>query len=464
MKKDETCRCPGNGSSLFSGNGFSRRGFLKIAGTGLVASYFADVFAPPLLYGTTAVQPSLHNSARNCIFVFLSGGPSQVDMWDLKEGAWTPAALEPTSYGDLRWPQGLMPNLAGHIEKLAIIRTGLAWAAVHPLAQKWAQIARNPSGATGGFAPHIGAVVALEMQKQRTPNDVLPAFISLGGVNAGVGYFPATYAPFMVQPTQTGLAALTHPDGTARLSDRWNLLQTIDVDRQTGALGKDAADMGSFYDQAKVLIDTPNINQLFSYTADDHLRYGSTSFGDSLIIARKLIAANRGTRFVQVTLGGWDHHDNIYGTAGITIFSQCRTLDNALAPLLTDLAAAPGSQTGKSLLDETLIVVLGEFGRTVGNLTANEGRDHYLRMSLAMAGGGVRGGQIIGQTTERGDNAVEYGWSANRDVRPEDITASMYSALGIDYTTVRPDDPLGRGFEYVPFAAYGTYKPVDELF
>jgi hypothetical protein len=455
--KDETCKCPGNGSALFSGNGFSRRGFLRIAGTGLVASYFADVLAPQLLYGATSVKPTLYNSARNCIFVFLSGGPSQVDMWDLKEGPWTPATLAPTSYGDLRWPQGLLPNLAQHLDKLTIIRTGLAWAAVHPLAQKWSQISRNPSGATGGFAPHIGAVVALEMQKHRTPNDILPAFISLGGTMAGVGYLPATYAPFAVQPSQTGLAALTHPDGSARFSDRWNLLQSVDLERKNGALGKDAADMASFYDQAKVLIDTPNVNQLFSYSADDHTRYGSTNFGDSLIIARNLIAANRGTRFVQVTFGGWDHHDNIYGAAGNTIFSQSRTLDNGLAPLLTDLEAA-------NLLDETLIVILGEFGRTVGDVTSNGGRDHYLRMSVALAGGGVRGKQIIGQTNGLGNAALEYGWSAKRDVRPEDITATIYSALGIDYTIVRPDDPLGRGFEYVPFAKDGTYRPVDELF
>ncbi len=461
---DDTCRCPGTGSALFSGQGFSRRGFLKIAGTGLVASYFADVMSPALLYGATAVKPTLHNTARNCIFVFLSGGPSQVDMWDLKEGTWTPATLAPTSYGELRWPQGLLPSLAEHINRLTIIRTGLAWAAVHPLAQKWAQIARNPSGATGGFAPHIGAVVALETQKRRAATDVLPAFIALGGTMAGVGYFPATYAPFGVQPSQNGLAALSHPDGAPRFADRWSLLQSLDPIRQNGALGKDAADMASFYDQAKVLIDTPSVNQLFSFTADERARYGSTGFGDSLIIARNLVAANRGTRFVQVTHNGWDHHDNIYGTTGNTIFSQCKTLDNGLAPLLADLAAAPGAQAGKTLLDETLVVILGEFGRTVGALTGNGGRDHFLRMSLALAGGGVRGGQIIGQTTARGDAAAVFGWSAERDVRPEDVTATMYSALGIDYTTVRPDDPLGRGFEYVPFAKDGTYRPVDELF
>ena len=465
-KKD--CSCPADGSSLFSGEGFSRRGFLRIAGTGMVASYFADVFAPALLHGATGSSPTLKRTARNCIFVFLSGGPSQVDMWDFKEGAWTPPDFTPTNYGNVRWPQGLLPKTAEHLNRIALIRTGMAWAAVHPLAQKWAQIARNPSGATGGFAPHIGAVVSLETQQRRAISDVLPAFIALGGTSAGAGYFPAQHSPFSITASATGLPALTHPDGAARLGERWNLIQSIDTARATGSLAREAADMASFYDQAKVLVDTPNINQVFSFTQEERTRYGATNFGNSLVVARNLVAANRGTRFVQVTLGGWDHHDNIYAKeAANSLYTQCRTLDNALAPLLTDLSTMPGAEAGKTLLDETMVVILGEFGRTVGALKGTAeggGRDHYLRMSVAMAGGGVRGGKILGVTDSLGDKAVDYGWSANRDVRPEDITATIYSALGIDYTIMRPDDPLGRGFEYVPFAKDGTYKPVDELF
>jgi hypothetical protein len=463
--KNKNCTCNADGSTLFSGEGFSRRRFLKIAGTGIVASYFADVMSPALLHGASGTSPQLLRTAKNCIFIFLSGGPSQVDMWDLKEGAWTPNDFTPTSYGDVRWPQGLLPKTAAHLPKLAIIRTGMAWAAVHPLAQKWAQIARNPSGATGGFAPHIGAVVSLETQAARRTKDVLPGFIALNGTSAGAGYFPASHAPFRVQPNQNGLAALSHPDGATRLEERWNLLRVLDVERNADSLGRDATDMEVFYDQAKTLVDTPNINQIFTFTGEERTRYGSTGFGDSLVVARNLIASDRGARFIQVTLGGWDHHDNIYNRQGnFSLYAQCRTLDNALPSLLADLSTMPGVESGKTLLDETLVVILGEFGRTVGPLSQNGGRDHYLRMSVAMAGGGVKGGKILGKTDELGDRAVEFGWSAKRDVRPEDITATIYSAMGIDYTIVRPDDPLGRGFEYVPFAKDGTYKPVDELF
>ncbi|HUP47904.1 MAG TPA: DUF1501 domain-containing protein [Thermoanaerobaculia bacterium] len=468
MKKNSTCTCTGDGSSLFSGDGFSRRHFIRIGGTALVASWFADVFAPPILHGATSAGPSLHNTARSCIFVFLSGGPSHVDMWDLKEGSWTPSDFAPTSYGAVRWPHGLLPKTAEHLGKLALIRSGMAWAAVHPLAQKWAQISRNPSGATGGFAPHIGAVVSLETQLRRTPNEVLPGFVALGGTMAGAGYLSARHAPFAISASQDGLPALSHPDGAQRLEERWALLQKIDTARVSGALGRDAADMASFYDQAKVLIDTPGINQIFSFTAEERERYGATTFGDSLVVARNLVASNRGTRFVHVTLGGWDHHDNIYNReANNSLYTRCRPLDDGLGALLGDLAATPGTEPGRMLLDETLVVILGEFGRTTGPLRGTGdagGRDHYLRMSLVMAGGGVRGGRVIGMTDAVGDRAVEYGWSAGRDVRPEDITATIYSALGIDYTTVRPDDPLGRGFEYVPYAKEGLYQPVDELF
>jgi hypothetical protein len=151
-------------------NAFSRRNFMRIAGTGLVASWFADVIDPGLLFGqSTTASPQLRNSAKSCIFIFLSGAPSQTDMWDLKEGAWTPTDFAPTSYGSVRWPQGLMPKTAGHLDKLTIVRSALSWAAVHQLGQTWAQIARNPGGATGAIAPHIGAVVALESQTTRTP-------------------------------------------------------------------------------------------------------------------------------------------------------------------------------------------------------------------------------------------------------------------------------------------------------
>src|SRR4028118_899633 len=159
---------------------FSRRNFFRIAGTGVLGYYFADVLDPQLLLAsTTGTNATLRNSAKNCIFIFLAGAPSQTDLWDLKEGAWTPKDLAPTPYGGMRWPQGLLPKMGEHLDKITIARSCLAWAAVHELGQTWAAIAANPSGATGAIAPHIGAVVALESQAARTVSDVLPGFIAL---------------------------------------------------------------------------------------------------------------------------------------------------------------------------------------------------------------------------------------------------------------------------------------------
>jgi uncharacterized protein (DUF1501 family) len=282
------------------------------------------------------------------------------------------------------------------------------------------------------------------------------------------GYLPASCAPFGAQPASTGLQSLTHPQGAARLADRWNLLQAIDpdrgIDRAGGGLGKNASDMDAFYVQAKRLVDSPDANAIFSFSPDEHTRYGATAFGDSCVVARNLVGAHRGTRFVQITFGGWDHHTNINGKAGNSLYTQMKQFDPGFGALLADLSIMPGVDAGKTMLDETMVVVLGEFGRAVGPPTGSGGRDHLTRMSIALAGGGVRAGTLIGKTDPTGETAAEYGWSANRDVRPEDLTSTIYSALGIDYTTVRHDDPLGRGFEYVPFARDGVYLPVNELF
>jgi Protein of unknown function (DUF1501) len=465
-----TIECPtcSKASGPALGPGFSRRRFLKIAGTGVVASYFADVFSPSLLQAkTVAPNVYLRQSAKNAIFIFLNGAPSNVDMWDLKEGAWTPAAFAPTDFngGNIRFPQGLLPETSKHLDKLSFVRSGLSWAAVHQLGVDWAQISRNPSGATGSISPHIGAVVSLEGQISRTPADVLPGFIALNSNGIpGSGYLAAEYAPFLVQANQNGLATLAHPDGAARFSDRWNLLRSLDGNRSSGALGKTTLDADAFYGQSKALMDAPGINQLFTFSAEERTRYGSNGFGDSLIVARNLVAARRGTRFVQATLGGWDHHNNIYAAQGNSLLTLSRTFDTAFGALMTDLRALPGSVAGKTLLDETIVFITSEFGRTVGALNNQQGRDHALRMSYVWAGGGIRGGQVIGKTDATGKDVVDFGWSGNRDVRPEDATCTLYSALGIDYTTMRMDDPLGRGFEYVPFAKDGTYKPIDELF
>jgi uncharacterized protein (DUF1501 family) len=174
------------------------------------------------------------------------------------------------------------------------------------------------------------------------------------------------------------------------------------------------------------------------------------------------VNANLGTRYIQIMLGGWDNHQNIY-TQNAGLYAPSRQLDPALANLIADLAVMP-AENGRTRLDETLIVMKGEFGRSVGSLTELQGRDHYGVHFALFAGGGIRGGQVLGQTTKDGRYIEDPGWSEGRPVGVEDIAATIYSALGIDYTTVRRDDPLGRGFEYVPSTSGWAAYPIRDLF
>jgi uncharacterized protein (DUF1501 family) len=274
------------------------------------------------------------------------------------------------------------------------------------------------------------------------------------------------FSPFKTQPDPGGLATTEHAAGEPRFRQRWDLLASIDgmLRAPDSPLGEPAAGMANLYVNAENLMFNPLVADAFGFTEEESVRYGGTAFGNSCLVARKLVEADQGTRFIQVTLGGWDHHQGIYDRqevngrdVGRNIYAQCGEFDPAFAALINDLEAS-------GHLDETLIVVSGEFGRTVGPLTNdNNGRDHYLQMFYAFAGGGVQGGKVIGETNPTGAFTVDTGWSRFRDIRPEDIEATIYSALGINWTKVRYDDPLGRGFEYVPNSDEDAYAPVDEL-
>jgi uncharacterized protein (DUF1501 family) len=231
--------------------------------------------------------------------------------------------------------------------------------------------------------------------------------------------------------------------------------------RINSPLGKSASDMDDFYKAAKGLMYNPVVDKAFRFTAADSAAYGSTGFGNACLVAKQALSAGQGTRFVQITVGGWDMHTNIYGVngnpaTGTNIFTLGKQLDDGLSQLITELKAA-------GLFDSTLIVMAGEFGRTVGKLSAAAGRDHFLQQFAFFAGAGVKGGRTIGATNADGSASTDPGWSRARDVNAEDIEATIYSAMGINWTTIRYDDPFGRGFEYVPFAKQDIYGPVAEL-
>ena len=431
----------------------SRRQLFRILGTGISGYALYELARPLRLMASLPVTPA--NTAKNCIYILLSGAPSHIDTFDLKEGSWTPATFNPTSYGDIRFPQGLLPNVANHLSDIAIVRSARSWALVHSLAQTWVQIGRNPTSALGSISPHIGSVVAIEKASERQPGDILPGFVSFnaGGSQVGAGYFPVVYAPFAVQPRAAGLANTIHPSGRERWTTRMQLLHLLDDPlRQNSPLGPPAQDMDGFYANASQLMYNDAVQSAFSFTTTEREPYGNTTFGDACLLATKVLLANLGTRFIQITLGGWDNHANIY----TALPPLAATFDRGYGALLDGLSL-------NGLLENTLVVVAGEFGRTVGALNNQAGRDHFLQQSVLFAGAGVHGGRTIGSTNATGAATDDPGWSRNRDVRAEDVEASIYSALGINWTTIRTDDPLGRGFEYVPFAKYDIYGPVNEL-
>jgi uncharacterized protein (DUF1501 family) len=224
-----------------------------------------------------------------------------------------------------------------------------------------------------------------------------------------------------------------------------------------------------FYSSAHSMMNDSRVGAAFQFTAADANRYGTgtaaTGFGNACLTARNVLRANLGVRYIELNLGGWDNHANIY-QANAGVYTPARQLDTGLANLIADLAQTPGVRG--SLLDDTLIIARGEFGRTVGALTGAAGRDHYFNYSALVAGGGVRGGRAIGSTTPDGGNVDDPGWDPAGGPRPiysEDFAATIYSALGINYRTTRHDDPLGRGFEYVATTGV-TYigEPIAELF
>jgi len=438
----------------------SRRAFLGLAGTGVTASFLI----PPVGAGQVVpwAQVETKNTARQVIFILLAGAISQVDTFDFKlvEGV-TPREFEPVRVGDVVWPAGLMPKLGERLNRMAILRSMRAWALQHSGMQTWVQIGRNPSAALGEIAPNIGSIVAAEKEPERQPGQVFPGFLALNAQNAvGPGYLSSQYAPFRIEPAAGGLSYASHPlaDGPSRFDFRYRLLGELDgALRVNSPLGRPAEEFEAYYETSRKLMYNPAVEQAFSYSAEESARYGNSAFGNACVVAFKVLRANQGTRYIQIVFEGWDHHQDIYNPnlAG-RLPRMAKALDDALSALLDDLVAA-------GLFEETLLVMTGEFGRTVGPLSPQAGRDHFLQHFVVFAGGGVKGGKILGATDPTGSITVEPGWSRDRDARIEDVEATIYSALGINWTNVRYDDPFGRGFEYVPRSKDDIYGPIHEL-
>jgi hypothetical protein len=453
----------------------TRRELLQVGGVSLVGG-FLGAFTPFNVRAEEKVKPM--GTARQVLFINLEGGMSQVDSLDAKEGPWTPKDFDIRSFpNDLKMPAGIFKHLPEVLDKITIVRSLTAWDAVHGRAQYYIQTGHPLNLALAKEVPSIGAVVCHELAKQRKPTDSLPAYVALNsaGNQAGLinqGFLSAEYGPLSLSVSD-GPPNLAPQKGMEEtFKRRWERLQRLDDTLRSGSasLDRSYADYHEYYRGAWAIMNDPRVPEVTKLTDEDKKRYGGTALGNSLILARNMFRADAGTRFIMATHGGWDHHGNIYkeGTRNHQVLM--RELDVAFTSLIKDLASTPSKHDpAKTLLDETLVVVMGDFGRTPGPISeTRKGREHFMQVHSGMfAGGGIKRGVVIGKSDELGANIVDAGWSGKRSIYMEDIACTIYSALGIDWTKTIENTPSGRSFHYVEPASgtkYVGFRPVQEFF
>lgn len=439
----------------------SRRKFVEIGGFSLASLVLSG--RDLVMAQQSSIKP--RSTADACIFVNLVGAPSHVDTFDVKVGPWTPDRLDIRSHpGKIQLSQKLFPELSKATRHLSLVRSVEPWEAEHTRGWYYVNTGHpfNP-----GFiqeVPHMGAVVALEFALRRGGQlDAFPPFFAFNGSTIGSGFLSSSYEPFA---TYAYASNISNPQGKERLDKRWSFLERLDRPLRQGTppQGKPFSDYSNVYFQAKKLSDFPPFEEAFTIADDEHARYGESDFGDACLIAWKLLRANRGARFININLEDWDHHVDIYKEENLPALSK--QLDRGIAGLLSDLGKTPSaSEKGRTLLDRTLIVMMGEFGRTPGPLNESKGRDHHKgAQSVVFAGGGVRGGRVIGETDRVGDKIVDPGWKEKRSIRMESVAATIYSTLGINWTKAIKETPSGRKYEYLPYSFTGMHTEISELF
>ena len=412
----------------------SRREFLKRSahvGVGLTLTQWLGL-------SSLFAQPA-KAKARSCIVLWMAGGPSQLDTWDPKPGRATGGEFKTigTAVDGIEISEHL-PNVASEMKQLAVIRSMTSREGNHRRARYLAHSGYPPQGPTRH--PSLGAIVS----KALASKDVeLPPFVSLNGPSLGPGLLGVDFAPFVVRDPSRPIENLEYPSGVtqARFDERLALLSKLETEFQTSHRGEEAAGHWTMVEKAVQLMRSPAIDAFDLSLEDQRHResFGLNPFGQGCLAARRLV--ERGVRYVEVELGGWDTHQDNFETTR----SLMAALDPAMSGLIRDLRE-------RGLLESTLVVWMGEFGRTP-KINRRGGRDHYPQVwSVVLAGGGVAGGQVIGATDAEGYEIRE------RPVTVPDLFASICHSLGIDPQGVNYSS-LGR-----PIQVTDEGKPLPELF
>jgi hypothetical protein len=436
--------------------GLTRRSFVQAGMLGLGGLGLADLFR---------MRAAAESPARDTavILFWLSGGPGHMETWDPKPAA--PAQYRgPLGAIQTRVPGvlfgELLPSQAALMDKLAVVRTVNHGTGDHTKANHWMLTGfEGPAFNAPDFRhqkrPSLGSAVC-RLRGANTPG--LPPYVAVPHLRGGTDNFfhYAAYLggganPFVVESDpnmssfQVRNLALARGLTFDRLESSRHLLGAVDEVRRTS--DGPAADLGEHYQRAFDLLTSPRVASAFAINNEPAAlrdRYGRHTFGQSALLARRLVEA--GVTFVTVNCVPWDHH----GTP-----PQLRTevgarlliphLDRAIAGLVEDLCQ-------RGLYERVLVVAMGEFGRTP-RMNADAGRDHWGHtFSVLFGGGGYRMGQAIGRSSPRGEVV------ADRPVSPQDVAATVYHHLGIDGGRISFPDHQGRGLNLIE-----TGQPIREL-
>lgn len=424
--------------------GLQRRDFLRLGALSSLGLTLGSHFGRGALAESSAV-PASNAKAKACIVVWLSGGPSHLDTFDPKpeadEAYRGPFKAIDTNVSGIQVCEHL-PHLAKQADKYCLLRSITHPSPSHDTARHIMLTGNVP--ARGTVNPSYGSVVFREYGQQAA----LPPYVAVpNGPNyAQAGFMGGAYNPLAVgnDPNRDGfrVQGLTLPKQLTvdRLAHRRNVLKKIDSLQAELDHPEQFDVLDKFYSRSYDMVTAPAVKKAFDIASEDSKlreRYGRNTLGQSCLLARRLVES--GVSFVHVDRGGWDTHRKNFDVLEKTRLPE---LDQALAGLLEDLAQ-------RGMLDSTIVLCMGEFGRTPKidwSAQWQGGRHHYSKVfSALIAGGGFRGGHVVGSSTPTGE-LVE-----SRPILPWDMGATMLGLLGIPFDKTYPD--RGRNIRVLP---YGT--------
>jgi uncharacterized protein (DUF1501 family) len=390
----------------------TRRNFLELASAGLVCSA-----SGALLQAIQLHAADLKRAGRSCILVFLNGAPSQLETWDPKPGTANggPTKAISTRIAGVQFAE-YWPKLAAAMDQLSVIRTIAGKEAAHERGQFHLRTGYR-MGPTK--YPHFGSIVA---QRLGDPQAELPNFVSIGNTISS-GFLGVKTAPFVINKAGTLPENVQSSVNEQRRKRRLEALYQQDQTFALSGARDIAEEHAALYQKAAQLMTSARLKAFTLDGENDKTRqdYGNHAFGQGCLVARRLVEA--GVPFVEVQRGGWDMHENLWQN----IPKTAAEVDQGVSALIADLKS-------RGLLERTLVLVLGEFGRTpkINQRTPNVGRDHWARnFNALIAGGGLRGGVCVGTTNADGQEITD------RAVDVADLFATLCHSLQLD-----PDEEL----------------------